>query len=129
SRRDRRRSGLQGARRPDAQASPRPALRARRPHAHGARVRAGDDALRRHEAPAGPRGRWSRGHAPAGPGETPLPEPRSDPADPRPMDRQVRGAPGVGALRAQDTTGGTSMTTTIAQTTQVYQVFIKASAD
>ena len=35
----------------------------------------------------------------------------------------------VGALRAQDTTGGTSMTTTDAQTTQVYQVFIKASAE
>src|SRR5262249_51876516 len=100
-----------------------------RPHAHGARVRARDDPLRGHEASASPRGRRPRRHAPRRAGEAPLPESRPDPADPRPVDRQVRRAPGVGALRAQDTTGGTSMTTTVAQTTQVYQVFIKASAE
>ena len=37
-----------------------------------------------------------------GPGEAALPEPGADPADPRPVDRQVHRAPGVGARRPQE---------------------------
>ena len=37
-----------------------------------------------------------------GTGEAPFPEPGSDPADPRPLDRQVHGAPRIGAPRPQD---------------------------
>ena len=48
---------------------------------------------------------------PVGPGEAALPEPRADPADPRPVDRQVRGAPRLGARRPQDRAGGDCMTT------------------
>src|SRR5262249_737112 len=121
--------GLQGARRSNPAPSPRPALRARRPHAHGARVRARDDPLRRHEAPARPRGRRSRRPPPGGPGEAPLPEPRADPADPRPVDRQVHRAPRRGARRSQARTGGNCMTTMTAQTTQVYSVFIRATPE
>src|SRR3954463_12684059 len=39
------------------------------------------------------------GPPPVGPGEAPLPQPGADPADPRPLDRQVRRAPGLGAHR------------------------------
>ena len=57
--------------------------------------------------------------------------PGPDPADPRPVDRQVHGAPRVGARSAQDGTGGNRMTTTTptATATQVYQVYIKASPE
>src|SRR5262249_45106313 len=83
--------------------------------------------LRRDEAPADPRRGWPRRHAPVGPGEAPLPQSGSDPADPRPVDRQVHGAPRVCPRGAQDATGGDRMTTiTEVQTTQAYQVFIKA---
>src|SRR4029077_14657531 len=72
----------------------------------------------------------SRRHPPAGPGEAALPQPGADPADPRPVDRQVHGAPRVGARAAQDRTGGNRMTTiTEVQTTQVYQVFVKATPE
>src|SRR5215204_1768982 len=125
-----RRRGLQGPGRPDAEAPARPALRARRPHAHRARVGAGDDPLRRHEAPARPRRRRARRRPPVGPGEAALPEPGADPADPRPVDRQVHGAPRVGARRPQARTGGVGMTSTMNETavaTQVYRIYIKAS--
>ena len=46
----------------------------------------------------------------SGPGEAALPQPRADPADPRPVDRQVHGAPGLGARRPQDRTGAERMT-------------------
>ena len=42
----------------------------------------------------------------SGPGEAALPEPGADPADPRPVDRQVHRAPGLGARRPQARTGG-----------------------
>ena len=59
-----------------------------------------------------------------------LPQPGADPADPRPLDRQVHRAPRVRARGAQDATGGNGMTTiTEIQTTQVYQVFIKATPE
>src|SRR5581483_6052823 len=124
-----RRPRVQGPRRPDATASPRPALRARRPHAHRARVGAGDDALRGHEAPACSRRRRARGHAAAGPGEAALPQPGPDPSRPRPLDRQVHGAPRLGARGSQERTGGDCMTTMTAQTTQVYSIFIKATPE
>src|SRR5581483_8758864 len=124
-----RRPGVQGPRRPDATSSPRPALRARRPHAHRARVGAGDDALRGHEAPACSRRRRARGHAAAGPGEAALPQPGPDPSRPRPLDRQVHGAPRLGARGSQERTGVDCMTTMTAQTTQVYSIFIKATPE
>src|SRR5205814_5014912 len=69
-------------------------------------------------------------HAPVRAGEAPLPQSRADPADPRPVDRQIQGAPHLGAPRPQDATGGERMTTTTEiQTTQVYQVFIKATPE
>ena len=50
--------------------------------------------IRRHEAPAGARGRWPDHDEAARAREAPLPEPRSDPARPRPLGEQVRGAVG-----------------------------------
>ena len=47
---------------------------------------------------------------PLGPGEAALPQPGPDPADPRPVDRQVHGAPRVGARRPQARAGGDRMT-------------------
>ena len=49
------------------------------------------------------RGRGPRRHPAVGPGEAALPQSRPDPADPRPVDRQVHGAPRLGARRSQDT--------------------------
>ena len=66
----------------------------------------------------------------AGPEPAALPQPGADPADPRPLDRQVQRAPRVSARGAQDATGGNGMTTiTEIQTTQVYQIFIKATPE
>src|SRR5262249_51995753 len=125
-----RRPRVPGPRRSDAKAAPRLALRARRPHAHGARVAARDDPLRRHEAPADPRGGGARRLTPGRTDPFALLEPGAHPADPRPLDRQVQGAPRVCPRGAQDATGGDGMTTiTEVQTTQVYQVFIKATPE
>src|SRR4029453_7459331 len=87
------------------------------------------DPLRRHEAFARPRRRGPRGRPAVGSGKAALPEPGPDPADPRPVDRQVHRAPGLGARRPQVRTGGVGMTTKTeaAVTTQVFQVFIKAT--
>src|SRR5262249_57608693 len=85
--------------------------------------------LRRDEAPARARGRGARRHSPGGPGEIALPEPGADPAHPRPVDRQVHGAPRRGARRSQARTGGQRMTTLTAQSTQVYSVFIRATPE
>src|SRR6476661_1250520 len=128
--------GVQGVGRPDPTSPAGPALRARRPHAHRAGVRAGDDPLRCHEAPQGARGGRARRHAEEGPGEAALPQPGPDPADPRPLDRQVHRAPGDGARRPQERTGAGSMSTmtqpttqpTTQATTQVHRIYIKASA-
>ncbi len=67
---------------------------------------AADDAIRRHEAPEGSRGRGSRGHAAARSREAPLPQPGPDPARPRPVGEQVRRALGGDAQRPQEPTGG-----------------------
>src|SRR5262249_45255855 len=92
-----------------------------------------DDPLRRHEAPEGARGRGSRRHPPGRPGEASLPEPGPDPADPRPLDRQVHRGPRQRAPRSQGATGGgdgmTTATTPEVRTTQVYQLFIKATPE
>src|SRR5439155_24653679 len=109
--------------------SARPALRARRTLARRARVGARDDPLRGDEAPARARGGGARRLAPVGPGEAPLPEPGADPADPRPLDRQVHRAPRGGTHRPQERVGGNRMITTTATTTQVYQLFIKATPE
>src|SRR4029453_11287855 len=59
-----------------------------------------------------------------------LPKSGADPADPRPLDRQVQRAPRLSARGAQDATGGNCMTTiTEIQTTQVYRVFIRATPE
>src|SRR3954451_19791765 len=122
--------GVQGVGRPDPTSSAGPTLRARRPHAHRAGVRAGDDALRCHEAPEGARGGRARRRCEEGPGKAALPEPGPDPADPRPLDRQVHRAPGHGARRPQERTGAESMTTMTQAptTTQVHRIYIKAKA-
>src|SRR5258708_30242626 len=124
-----RRPRLQGIGGRDAPPPARPALRAGRPRAHRARVGAGDDALRCDEASARAGGRGPRRGAPAGPGEAALSQSRPDPADPRPVDRQVHGAPGLGARRPQDRVGGDCMSTMTAQATQVYSVFIRATPE
>ena len=54
----------------------------------------------------GARGGGPGDHAAARPREAPLPQPRPDPAHPRPLGEQVRRALGGGAQRAQDRTGG-----------------------
>src|SRR5581483_7473257 len=95
----------------------------------GARVGARDDALRRDEAPPRARGRRARRHPPLGPGEAALPEPGADPADPRPVDRQVHGAPRGGARGPEARAGGDGMSTTTDQATQVYSVFIRATPE
>src|SRR5262249_56919791 len=58
-----------------------------------------------------------------------LPEPRADQGDPRPVDRQVHGARRVCAPRSQERSGGISMSTMTETTTQVYQLFIKATPE
>src|SRR4029077_18558674 len=49
----------------------------------------GEAALRRHEVRADPERGGRRGRSRLRPGEAALPEPGADPADPRPVDRQV----------------------------------------
>ena len=71
-----------------------------------ARAAVADDALRRDEAPEGARGGRARGHQAAWPREAPLPEPRPDPARPRPLGEQIRRALGRDAQRAQAQIGG-----------------------
>src|SRR6185312_10207232 len=117
-------------RRPHPEAPARPATRARRAHALGARVGARDVPLRRDEAPARAGGRGPRRRPPLGPGAAALPEPGADPADPRPVDRQVHRAPGFGAREPQGGTGGHGMSTmTETGVTQVYRVYIKATPE
>ncbi len=72
-----------------------------RADAERARAAAADDALRRDEAPEGARGGRPGGDQAARPREAALPEPRPDPARPRPVGEQVRRALGRGAQRAQ----------------------------
>ena len=69
------------------------------------------------------------------PGEVALPQPGAHPPDPRPVDRQVHGAPRRGARRPEERAGGTVMTTTETtdtaqgeRTLQVHRVYIKADA-
>src|SRR3954451_13642455 len=123
---ERRRPGVQGARRPHSPLPARPPVHARRAHADRARVRARDDPLRCDEAPAGARGGQPRRRAPVGPGEAALPQPGADPLDPRPLDRQVHRAPRIGAHRPQSP-AGERMTTMTATTTQVYRVYIRTT--
>src|SRR3954449_3540954 len=136
SRRDGRRPRVQGAGRSDAPVPARPAVRPRRPDADRARVAAGDDALRRHEAPQGAGGGRPRDRQEVGAGEVALPEPGADPADPRPVDRQVHGAPRRGAHRPEERVGGATMTSTetattgqATATTQVHRIYIKAEPE
>src|SRR4051812_9455596 len=109
--RDGRRPRVQGARRSDAPVPARPALHPRGPDPHRARVGGGDDALRRDEAPEGPRGGRPGRHPTVGPGEVALPQRGADPRGARPVDRQVHGAPRRGARRPEARPGGTAMTT------------------
>src|SRR5262245_61892977 len=123
-----RRRGVQGARRPDPAVAARPPVRGGRSHADRARVEARHDALRRDEALAHPRARAPRPHAPFGPEEAALPEPGPDPADSRPLDRQVHRAARIGAHGAQERAGGSRMTDkneTIPN--QIYEIYIKAA--
>src|SRR5262249_36498126 len=85
-----------------------------------------DDPLRRDEASAGAGGGGSGRHPPVGTGEAALPQPGSDPAHPRPLDQQIHRGSGVDSRRPEAHAGGRAMTR---QSTQLYQVFIKASAD
>ena len=65
-----------------------------------------------------------------GPGEAPLPQPGPDPAGPRPVDRQVHRASGLGARRSQAEPGGIRMTTTTStRTLKVFRVYIKAAPE
>ncbi len=82
------------------------------------------------EAPAGPRRRRPRGHAPVRTGEAPLPQPRADPADPRPVDRQVpeRQVSALADLKHElEGEHGMTAATRRRATTQVYRVYIKAT--
>src|SRR5712691_13514195 len=99
---------VQGPRRPDPTEPPRRAVPGGRPDVERARGPLLDDALRRHEAPPAARGGRTGGHPPARSREAPLPEPRPDPARPRPVGEQVRRALGLRADRAQTRTGGTT---------------------
>src|SRR5207249_7844012 len=98
--------GVQGPRRSDAPDPPRRAVRAGRADAQRARATPADVALRRDEAPAGPRGGGSRDDEATRSREAPLPEPRADPARPRSLGEQVRRAVGGGAQRTQTQIGG-----------------------
>jgi DNA-binding transcriptional ArsR family regulator len=70
-----------------------------------------------------------------GPGEAALPQRRPDPADPRPVDRQVHRTAGLGAGRPEEASGGRDMTTATStptddtagtRTVQVHRVYIAA---
>ena len=65
----------------------------------------GDDPLRRHEAPARPRGGRPRRYAPIGAGKAALSQPGPDSADSRPLDRQIPRAPRLGARVTQARAG------------------------
>src|SRR3954471_7322437 len=93
--------GVQGSIRPHPAEPARRAVRAGRPDAQRARGAPSDDAVRRHEAPEGARGGEARGDQAAGSREAALPESRPDPAGPRQVGEQVRGALGGRAVRAQ----------------------------
>ena len=98
--------GVQGARGPNAAEPARRAVQGGRPDVERARAAAADDALRRHEAPAAARGGRPRDDKEARSREAALPEPRPDPARPRPMGEQVRRALGRRPQRAQAPIGG-----------------------
>ena len=84
-------TGVPGTRRREPAAPAGSTVRAGRPDARRADdAPAGNDAVRGDEAPHGARGRGTRHDAARRTGEAPLPEPRRDPPDPRPLDQQVR---------------------------------------
>src|SRR4029077_5984996 len=90
------------------------------------------DPLRSDEASARARGRGARRHPARRQRKASLPQSGADPRAPRPLDRQVHGASRERAPRPQGTTGGDRMSTSVeteVQTTQVYQLFIKASPE
>ena len=93
--------GVQGAGGPDAEELARRALPRGRAVAQRIGGAAAHDALRRHEAPEDPRGGGPRDHQEARSREAPLPEPRPDPARPRPVGEQIRRALGRRPDRAQ----------------------------
>src|SRR3954452_14534724 len=92
-----RRGGLQGARRPRPPPPARCAVPRGRPNARAAvRGAADDDPVRGHEAPRGAGAGRPRRHPPRRPQQAALPQPGSDPGDPRPVDQQVRRRHGGG---------------------------------
>src|SRR5262249_3352488 len=128
--------GFQGACRPDPPRPARPAVRGGRSDADRARAAACDDAIRRHEARGGARGGRARDDAAARAGEAPLPQPRPDPAHPRPLGEQVRRAMGRDAQWAQDTTGGMmekvkegGISLAAEDTVAVFEIYIKTTPE
>ena len=78
---------------PGRRRAARRAVRRRRPDARRAvRGAAGDDAVRRDEAPRRARAGRARRHPPGRAHQAALPQPGADPRDPRPLDLQVRPA-------------------------------------
>ena len=71
---------------------------------------AGHDPAGRHEAPAHPRGRRTSSSPDARSAEAPLPQPRADPADPRPLDQPLYRTPGRRPRPAEGASGGTDGT-------------------
>ncbi|CAA9366688.1 MAG: Transcriptional regulator, ArsR family / Ligand-binding SRPBCC domain protein family, partial [uncultured Nocardioidaceae bacterium] len=98
--------GVQSSRRPDPARPPRCLVHRGRSDPERPRGTGADDALRSDEAPQGPGGSRARRDAQARPGEAPLPQPRPDPAHPRPVGEQVRRTVGRRAHRSQGTAGG-----------------------
>src|SRR5438093_9318608 len=86
--------GVQGPGRSEPPQAARRALQARRADARGTRAAPADDALRGNEAFARARGGQARRNAAARARKAALPEPRPDPAGPRPVGEQVRRAVG-----------------------------------
>src|SRR5947209_17491947 len=102
---------VQGPRRLDAAKPARRAVSRRWSDPQRTRTALADDPLRRDEALARAGSGRSGGHAAARAREAALPEPRPDPADPRPLGQPVRRALGRRPQRAQDPNGGKTVVT------------------
>src|ERR1044072_7254763 len=91
-----------------------------------------DDPLRGHETPQGARGRRARHPAQGGAREAGLPQCRTHPPDPRPLDGQVQGTPGLGTHRPQEHArrkrhGDEEMEPQKDRLTYVHQIYIRAT--
>src|SRR5687767_14416315 len=87
-----------------------------------------DDPLWGHEAPEGARRSRSRHHTQRRAREIAFSERRTDSPNPRQMDRQIQGTPGLGTRRSKEFTGEKKMDPGKKDSvTYVHQIYIRAA--